>query len=98
MANLLEAVNGTLVDVYAARTKQQPDRIKTWMAAETWMTGKEAVANGFADTMVQNVKVAATVRDPSKFRRLPAALRPNRVRVAAAIAAGAALIGKGLEV
>jgi hypothetical protein len=57
------------------------------MADETWMTGPEAVEKGFADKVVENLKVAASVRDASRFRHLPAALRPNRARAAAALAA-----------
>ena len=85
-ADLLDAVDGTLVDVYAARTKTPSADVKQMMADETWMSGKDAVANGFADRMVPNMAVAASVRDPSKFRHLPAALRPNRVAAMARIA------------
>jgi ATP-dependent protease ClpP protease subunit len=91
-ADLLETVNGTIADVYASRTKQPMADIRTWMDAETWMTGKEAVANGFADKMVANLKVAASVTDPSKFHNLPAALRPKRVAAHAALAGMKALI------
>lgn len=77
-ADLLDTVDGTIRDVYAARTKQSADDIKAWMDAETWFTAKEAVENGFADRMVENMKVAACVSDPSRYKRLPAALMPKR--------------------
>jgi ATP-dependent Clp protease protease subunit len=48
-AALLEKIDGTLVDTYAERTKQKPDQIAEWLAAETWFTADEAVSNGFAD-------------------------------------------------
>jgi ATP-dependent Clp protease protease subunit len=86
-ADLLETVNGTIVDVYAARTKQDREKIKTWMDEETWMTAKEAVANGFADKQVDNLKVAASIADPSRYKRLPAALQPKRAAALATIAA-----------
>jgi ATP-dependent Clp protease protease subunit len=48
-ADLLDKVDGTLVQTYAARTRQQAQQVSDWMAAETWFTADEAVANGFAD-------------------------------------------------
>lgn len=48
-AELLDKVDGTLVDTYAARTGQGDARIAEWMAAETWFTADEAVQYGFAD-------------------------------------------------
>jgi len=85
-ADLLDSVNGTVRDVYAARTKNSADKLKKWMDEETWFTGKEAVDNGFADKLVENLKVAASVRDPKRFKNMPNALLPNRARVAAALA------------
>jgi len=82
-ADLLDAVDGTLVDVYAARTKCSADEIRKMMSAETWLPGPECVAKGFADRMVPNLAVAASVRDPQRYRHLPAALRPNRAAASA---------------
>lgn len=84
-ADLLEAVNGSICSIYAARTKMDPAKCQNMMDAETWMTGQEAVDNGFADKVVPNMAVAASVRDPSKYRHLPAALRPNRLKAVAAL-------------
>lgn len=86
MADLLETTNGALQDIYAARTRNTKSDIKKWMDAETWWTGKEAVAKGFADKVVPNLAIAASVRDPSKYRHLPTALRPNRAKAAAMVA------------
>lgn len=84
-ADLLESVDGTIVDVYVARTKNTAADVKKWMAEETWMTGKESVEKGFADNVVENLKVAACVEHPDKFefRNVPHALRPKNPRVAA---------------
>lgn len=86
-ADLLETVNGTIREVYVARTKRSDKEVKAWMDAETWFTGKEALENGFADKMVENLKVAAQVRDPAKFKNTPAALYPRRAAAVAALAA-----------
>jgi ATP-dependent protease ClpP protease subunit len=79
-ADLLDATNSSIVDIYAARTKAPADKIKKWMEAETWFNAKDAIKNGFADRMVENLKVAASISDPSMFKNLPAALMPNRVK------------------
>lgn len=86
-AELLDTVNGTIRDVYVARTKNDEKSIKKWMDDETWMTGKEAVERGFADQMVENLKVAASIRHAGHFKNLPLALRPNRARAETLIAA-----------
>ena len=87
MADVLDNVNQTIVDTYAARTKKDAKTIKDWMAAETWFNGKEAVANGFADRIVENMKIAASLSHERMFKKIPLALRPNRGRAAAAIEA-----------
>jgi ATP-dependent Clp protease protease subunit len=90
-ADLLDTVNGTIVDVYVARTKGDRKAIVQMMDDETWMTGAEAVKNGFADRMVENLKVAAAVVHPDRFKNLPQALKPNQRRAAAALSRIAAL-------
>lgn len=93
-ADLLDQINGTILDTYAARTKQSKDKIKQWMDDETWFNGPDAVKNGFADETVENLKVAACVRDPARFKHVPAALCANRVAASAKVAAMRTLIGK----
>jgi ATP-dependent protease ClpP protease subunit len=83
MAALLTTVNGTIADVYAARTGQSKDQVASWMADETWMTAADCVDRKFADRLSPNLQVAAAVRDASRFRNLPAALRPRRAAAAA---------------
>lgn len=48
-AALLEKMSAKMVDIYAARTGQTPEKLKEMMSAETWMDSSEALANGFAD-------------------------------------------------
>lgn len=86
-ATVLRTVNETVIETYAARTGNSAKKIADWMDAETWFTGTEAVKNGFADRVVENMKVAACLTQGERFKNLPAALRPNRLRAAAAIAA-----------
>lgn len=91
-ADLLDATNDSIIDVYAARTKQPADKLRKWMSAETWFSGKDAVKNGFADTIVENLKVAASISDPAMFKNLPAALQPNRVKAEGVLARMAARV------
>lgn len=90
-ADMLDTVNNTIIDVYASRTKADRKAIAKMMDDETWMTGADAVKNGFADKMVENLKVAASVSHPERFQKLPAALKPNHRRAAAALSRIAAL-------
>ncbi len=84
-ADLLEAINGTMAAIYKARTDNTDAQVKAWMDAETWFTGAEAVKHGFADILVEQQQAAASVADPSRFRNLPAALRPRRAGALAEI-------------
>lgn len=67
MADVLDGIRGQLVDTYAARTKQQKQMISDWMLNETWLTASDAVANGFADKITAELKVAALL-DVNKYR------------------------------
>lgn len=84
-ADLLDAIDSSMVDTYVARTKNSAADVKQWMAAETWWSGKECVEHGFADRVVENLKAAAKVDHPERFKKLPAALRPQRAAALAAI-------------
>lgn len=79
-ADRLEAVSASLRDVYVARTGRDAVEVAAWMDAETWFTAAEAKANGFADEVTENLRMAARF-DPAKhkFRNAPAGLtgRPN---------------------
>lgn len=81
IADRLEASSAAIADVYVARTGKPLSQVRDWMAAETWFYGQEAVDAGFANSVVENMKVAARFNpDLHKFRNAPAALAgtPNR--------------------
>lgn len=88
-AELLETVSGTIREVYVARTGQTEKQVRQWMDEETWFTAKEAVEHGFADSMAENLKVAAsaTIADPKRYKHLPSALMPKRAAAMARLAA-----------
>lgn len=71
-ADLLEKIDGTLVETYADRSGAQADDIRAWMAAETWFTAQEAIDAGLADKLAENGSAAAQARwNLEAFRNTP---------------------------
>lgn len=50
-ADLLDQIDSSLVQTYAARTGMAPDAIASLMAAETWIGADDAVKQKFADVI-----------------------------------------------
>lgn len=75
-ADLLEKIDGTLVDTYVARTGNNAEQVAQWMADETWFTGREAVDAGFADSLTTDEPAApgaaANAWNLSAYERAPA--------------------------
>lgn len=61
-ADVLDVLEGGIIDIYAARTGKPADELMTMVAAETWLRGQAAVDAGFADVMVP----AKTKEKPAK--------------------------------
>lgn len=51
-AEVLDTLEGGIIDIYAARTGEDRKALEGMIAAETWLRGQEAVDAGFADVMV----------------------------------------------
>lgn len=76
MADVLDKTTASIRDVYVARTGKTADQITNWMKAETWFTAQEALDNGFATDISDNMRLAARI-DPAKhkgLKHMPAAL------------------------
>ncbi len=74
-ADLLDKLKGQLIDIYVARNgKIDRDKISELVDAETWMTGQEAVDQGFADKVVKSKAKASVVAslNLSGFQNMPA--------------------------
>lgn len=69
-ADLMDTVKGTLVKTYADRTGMDEGELSDLLAAETWMTAEDAKANGFVDTVTEDLQMAARF-DLSHFRNPP---------------------------
>lgn len=86
VADRLDALTGTIIDTYVARRRLDRAAVADAVAAETWLTGDDAVAQGWADRLTEPAKLAACA-DPRRFRCLPAALAPKPNDIAARQAA-----------
>lgn len=76
-ADLLDKVEDTLVSAYTTKTGLTADAIKTMLAAETWLTGAEAVEQGFADQLAQPLQMAASLTSKriEEFDHMPDQLK-----------------------
>lgn len=96
-ADDLDRLCGSMAEVYAARSKQTVEAARAAMQAETWFTGKEAVAWGLATEIVANKKAAACAIPPqlrAAFARLPDAVPTAPVVVPAVKRAAGGTIDK----
>jgi ATP-dependent protease ClpP protease subunit len=78
LADLLDKIKGSLIAAYRDRTKKSDEDLTAMMDAETWLTGEEAVAQGFADATTDEVALSAsafkTARITAALRHVPSAL------------------------
>lgn len=70
MANSLEKIGASLIKGYVAKSGKSEKEIATLMAAETWLGASDALDMGFADTVVEPVKIAASF-DVGQFKNTP---------------------------
>lgn len=71
-AALLEKIDGTIVDQYAAKTGIAKADIAAMMGAETWITAEDAVAQGFADSIEAKVEKPANAWNLAAYANAPA--------------------------
>ena len=72
MAEALDRARRAIVGIYAAKTERAADEIEALLAAETWMSAREAFDLGFADRVADPVAIAAKF-DIARFnaKRVP---------------------------
>ncbi len=73
MAEALEKIGASLIKGYAAKSGKPEDEVAALLAKETWLDAAEALEMGFADTMSEPVKIAASF-DVNHFRNAPPAI------------------------
>lgn len=74
-ADLLDKIDGTLAETYAAKTGQALEDVSAWMAAETWFTAQEALDAGFADSIAE-AEAKACAWNLSAYENAPKATSP----------------------
>lgn len=62
VADMLDKVRDTLVNVYEDKSGRSREDIIAIMDAETWLTAEEALAEGFCDVVDEAKEIAASVR------------------------------------
>lgn len=74
-ADLLDKNAKNMIDAYASKTALSREDIESLMAAETWMTGAEAVEKGFADVLLPDMEMAACINDnvTKEYSKMPKA-------------------------
>lgn len=70
-ADLLDKIDSTLADTYAAKTGKEVAEINDWMAAETWFTAEEAKEHGFADEVSESKAKASAQWNLSAYANVP---------------------------
>lgn len=82
-ADTLDKLTETYAAAYSRTTGHPVERIRAWMAAETWMTAEEAQALNFCDEVIGEAEVPApepvAAFDYTRFKAPP----PDLLRIAA---------------
>lgn len=80
MADILDKVSGSLMNIYCARTGKDIESVKALLDDETYLTAAEAIEFGFADELQPELRVAASF----DLERVPENIRALIAPVAAA--------------
>lgn len=91
---MLNAGIDSCAEVYAAKTGDTVDHLKSMMHKETWMTGKDAIDKGFADELIdgadpdmkmlgKDVLMVAGIRHDVKGLHIPESLEIKTISAAA---------------
>lgn len=86
MADSLDKVRDTILDTYVIATEGDRQAISDLMAAETWLSADEAVAQGFADEKTEELTVKAEFSMLAKFQNTPAPLKRSATGTTALLA------------
>lgn len=76
-ADLLDKNSAAMIDAYTQKTGLSREEVESLMGEETWMTGAEAVENGFADVLLPDMQMAACINDnvTKEFSKMPQAAK-----------------------
>lgn len=71
IADILDKIDGNILDAYTGKTKIGKREMRDMMQAETWMNAKEMKEKGFIDTIIESGKAAKAQFDLSVFAHVP---------------------------
>lgn len=71
IADLLEKIDGNLLDIYHDKSRTGKRELKDMMADETWLTAQEAKEKGFVNTIIDGKAAAKSEWDLSMFGNVP---------------------------
>lgn len=76
-ADLLDKVESVLIPAYAAKTGKSHDEIAAMLEDETWLTGEECLAQGFADQVTPSLQAMACIHSKriEEFEKMPKSIR-----------------------
>lgn len=74
-ADLLEKIEGAIVNDYIKKTGKEAEEIAAWMDAETWFTADEALEHGFVDRIAKPAAKAKNKWNLSAFANAPPNLK-----------------------
>ncbi len=79
IADWLEPFDAAMVDIYAARTGIDAETVRKHLDAETWISGSQAIEQGYADELLPSDQVGKTdaKASASAVRRIESALRAS---------------------
>ncbi len=63
MADMLDTARETMLAIYEARTGNERQKLIGLLNSETWLTAKDAVELGFADSIDEQMSIAASISD-----------------------------------
>ena len=72
VADWLEPFDAAAVDIYAARSGLDPKKIAAMCDKETWISGQQAVDQGFADSLLATDEIASGAQQSAVGRSLRA--------------------------
>lgn len=76
-ADLLDKVEKTLISAYRDQTGLSDDDLSEMLAAETWLSGPEALELGFATSIAEPIEAAASFKSTfvERFNAMPESLK-----------------------
>ncbi|WP_290540077.1 MULTISPECIES: ClpP-like prohead protease/major capsid protein fusion protein [unclassified Leclercia] len=76
-AELLDKVESVLIPAYVEKTGKNPEAVAAMLEDETWLTGAECVAHGFADQVTESVRAMACIESKriEEFEHMPESLK-----------------------